>query len=73
LGLTALYVDRDAPTIKIEVSRRTLAGLGYPMAVTLSVLALGDAPNARRLRSISTQVPADQDKTTVTLNSELRL
>ncbi len=73
LGLAAIWVDRGAQNVKIEVSRQTLAGLGRPLPVTLSVLYLGEQPKDRRLRQVNAEVPLDQEKTSVKLNVEERL
>lgn len=72
LGLAAIFVDRDAPTIKIEVTRHTLAGLGRAMPFSVSVLRLGDQPLERRLNEIRGEVAQDQDRTWITLKEELQ-
>jgi tetratricopeptide (TPR) repeat protein len=72
LGLSALLVDRGTKAIKLEISRRTLAGLGRTLPVTISVLLLGDTPNDRQLRTLGAEIPTDQDKTLVTISAELR-
>lgn len=72
LGIAGLFVDRGAQSIKIVVSRRTLAGLAPAMPVTVSTLRLGDDPDGRQLRSQILNIPADAEQANVTLAEELR-
>ncbi|HEY5962243.1 MAG TPA: hypothetical protein VIV60_37060, partial [Polyangiaceae bacterium] len=72
LGLTAIFVDRGASTITVEVARRLLAGLGAAMPITLSILVLGESPTERQLRTLNAAIPIDQDHTHITLTRELR-
>lgn len=72
LGISAILVDRGAQTLRLEIARRTLAGLARALPVSVSVLTLGEHPDQRQLRRIDTEIGTDQERTQVTLNGELR-
>jgi hypothetical protein len=72
LGIAAVFVDRGAQTLRLEIARRTLAGLARPLPITISVLSLGEHPNQRQLHTIKAQIGLDQERTSVTLSGELR-
>lgn len=72
LGVAAIFVDRGAQTIKLEIARRMLAGLARALPISISTLYLGEHPDQRQLRRITAEIATDQERTSVTLSGELR-
>lgn len=72
LGIAAIFAERGAQTLRLEIARQTLAGLARALPITISILSLGEHPNERQLRRTNAAIGTDQERTSVTLSGELR-